>query len=109
MTDNPYMAADVDVEVVPRRLAGRKTWLTFGVGTVSLATLVYLSIFYPVMISLQARGQTNRMDAIMSQPFAAATHVAVCLGGGATALWMCVHALRNRQLRLWRRAVVPCR
>ena len=105
MLNNPYMAADVDAETTPRRLGGRKTWLTVAVGTVSLATLVYLLMFYSVMISLQSRGLTNQMDAIMSKPPVTAAHVAVCLGGGATALWMMIHALRNRQLRLWRRVV----
>ena len=105
MLNNPYTAADVDAETTPRRLGGRKTWLTVAVGAVSLATLVYLLVFYSVMISLQSRGLTNQMDAIMSKPPVTAAHVAVCLGGGATALWMMVHALRNRQLRLWRRVV----
>ncbi|MHB9081793.1 MAG: hypothetical protein ACYC3X_30370 [Pirellulaceae bacterium] len=105
MLNNPYMAADVDVEFTPRRLGGRKTWLTVAVGAVSLATLVYLLAFYSVMISLQSRGLTNQMDAIISKPLVTAAHVSVCLGGGAIALWMMVHALLNRQLRLWRRVV----
>jgi type VI protein secretion system component VasF len=103
MLNNPYMAADVDADTTPRRLGRRKTWLTVAVGAVSLATLVYLLVFYSVVISLQSRGLTNQMDVIMCKPPVAAAHVAVCAGGGATALWMTVHALRNRQLRLWRR------
>ena len=68
MLNNPYMAADVDAETTPRRLGGRKTWLTVAVGAISLATLVYLLVFYSVMISLQSRGLMNQMDAIMSKP-----------------------------------------
>lgn len=103
MLNNPYMAADVDADTTPRRTGRRKTWLTVAVGAVSLATLVYLLVFFSVVISLQSRDRTNHLDVIMSKPPVAAAHVAVCVGGGATALWMTVHALRNRQLRLWRR------
>ena len=109
MLNNPYgaadLAADLDAETAPRRWGERKTWLTVAVGAVSLATLIYLVVFYSVMISLQSRGLTNQMDAIMSKPSVTAAHVAVCLGGGATALWMMVHALRNRHLRLCRLVV----
>ena len=96
MTDNPYTPPVTDGQE-------RESRFVLVVGFVSAVTFAYVTIIHVLFLSFAASGRIQSLDVVVSYPVITATHIAVCLVGGTTAVYLLVHALRNRRIRLGRR------